>query len=69
MSADDAAVRAHLAAGRDFNDPRCRNSAGLATDEPPPRLPGEHRRIYLFSPVAWKAQHVNDTLRLLHRRP
>lgn len=70
MSVDGAPIRAQLARGADFSDPLCRNSIGLSTDEALlPSLPGGHRRLFLFSPSAWKAEQVNATLKLLHRLP
>ncbi len=52
MGIDEDAIRAALAHGDDFRDPRCQTSYGLATDEPlPPMRPG--RRLYLFHPEAW----------------
>jgi len=58
MAADDRRVRAHLAAGGDFASPLCRQSVGLATDEPWPALPSgwaRTRRLYLFHPRPWNA--------------
>ncbi len=52
MSADEAAIRALLAQGRDVAVPEAAHSWGISTDEPLPRLrPG--RRIYAFHPGSW----------------
>jgi hypothetical protein len=52
MSADEAAIRALLAQGREVAVPEAAHSWGISTDEPLPRLrPG--RRIYAFHPGSW----------------
>jgi hypothetical protein len=48
-------VKARLAAGRDFANPRCRTAVAISADTPLPRLPGG-RRIYLFSPRSWSSR-------------
>lgn len=59
MGIDDEAIRDALARGRDFQDPLCRSSYGLATDEPvPPLVPG--RRLYLFHPRPWTGEAFQD---------
>ncbi len=55
MGRDRDAVVSWLNSGRDFREPLCRNSIGIATDEPPPPLPAG-RRVYIFAPVAWTPQ-------------
>lgn len=57
MGVDDAAVKHHLASGRDFTVPRCRASLGLSLDEPLEGLPAG-RRIHLFSPTRWSASQL-----------
>lgn len=52
MGRDEGAVRASLARGDDFAEPRCRRSAGVSLDEPPPRIPAG-RRLYVFNPRRW----------------
>ncbi len=54
MGLDEEAIRAALARGDDFREPRCRTSYGLATDEPLPPLRSD-RRLYLFHPEPWTA--------------
>jgi hypothetical protein len=54
MGPPGAAMRARLAAGRDFADPRCRKAVAISADTPLPRVPTQ-RRIYLFSPRSWTA--------------
>lgn len=54
MGPEGESVRAKLAAGRDFAEPRCRAAVAISTDAPLPRLP-PGRRIYLFSPRSWTA--------------
>jgi hypothetical protein len=54
MGPEGESVRAKLAAGRDFAEPRCRTAVAISTDTPSPRLP-PGRRIYLFSPRSWTA--------------
>lgn len=47
MGPDAEGVRRRLGAGEDFDEPLCRSSVGLSSDEPAPRLPPGRRR-YLF---------------------
>ncbi|WP_296596957.1 hypothetical protein [Phenylobacterium sp.] len=46
-------LKAKLAAGGDFADPRCRSALAISTDTPV-RAPAG-RRVYLFSPRSWTA--------------
>jgi Protein of unknown function (DUF3142) len=57
MGVDEAAVKHHLASGRDFSLPRCRASLGLSLDEPLEDLPAG-RRIHLFSPTPWSPSRL-----------
>jgi hypothetical protein len=47
-----AKLKAKLAAGGDFADPRCRRAIGVATDTPLARYPRD-RRVYVFNPHSW----------------
>ncbi len=49
-------LRARLAAGGDFNHPRCRDAVGVATDTPAVVPPG--RRRYIFNPRPWDAAAI-----------
>ena len=51
-----------LRRGQDFTDPACRLSAGVATDEPLPRL-RYGRRVYVFHPRPWTAAAAANILR------
>ncbi len=59
MGADAARVRAHLAAGRDWNEPLCRGSYGISLDEPLDIKFKEHRRVYYFNSRAWKKSDLD----------
>jgi hypothetical protein len=48
MGADTANIRSYLAAGNDFREPLCRQSYGIATDEPIKNSFDKTRRVYLF---------------------
>jgi len=52
MGAEDREVRRYLQSGNDFRVESCRNSLGVSTDEPWPKLPSG-RRLYVFHPVSW----------------
>ena len=49
-------LRAKLAAGGDFTQPRCRRALGIATDTPAVLPPG--RRVYIFNPRPWDAAAI-----------
>ncbi len=51
-----------LAVGGDFASPVCRESIGISTDEPLPKLPSG-RRIYVFKPGPWTRASVEQVLR------
>lgn len=53
MGRGGSRLRAKLAAGGDFNHPRCRMAVGVATDTPVAVPPG--RRLYVFNPRPWDA--------------
>jgi hypothetical protein len=52
MGPDRASILLRLEAGDDFEEPLCRQSSGISTDELVPRLP-PGRRLYIFNPRAW----------------
>jgi hypothetical protein len=52
MGREAAAVRASLAAGRDFGPGICRFSVGVSTDEPVPAVP-QGRKRFVFNPEPW----------------
>jgi len=52
----------HYTAGNDFRGELCRSSAGVSTDELPARIPSG-RRVYVFDPRGWTADHVQAMLR------
>lgn len=47
-------LKAKLARGGDFANPRCRTALALSTDTPLERIP-PGRRVYLFNPRSWTA--------------
>lgn len=47
-------LKARLAAGGDFANPRCRTALAVSTDTPLARAPAG-RRVYLFNPRSWTA--------------
>ncbi len=55
MGPDRRDVLLRLGRGGDFRTDLCRQSIGLAVDEPIPKLPAG-RRLYLFHPRAWTAE-------------
>jgi len=59
MGPDAEAIRQALAAGRDFRSPLCRHGAGVALDEPIPRLP-PGRSLYVFAPRPWSDVEYRD---------
>ncbi len=52
MGATGARMRAKLAAGGDFTNPRCRTALAVSSDAPIVRAPAG-RRVYLFDPQGW----------------
>lgn len=54
MGPGGAAIRAKLARGGDFRNPRCRSALAISTDAPLARIPAG-RRVYLFNPRSWTA--------------
>ena len=62
MGVDDRQVRIHLNAGKDFRPGICQGSAGIATDEPVPKLPGGGR-VYVFHSRAWSEEAFTTAVR------
>jgi hypothetical protein len=52
MGADTKQVVSHLESGGDFRPAIAKQSLGISTDEPLPRLPSG-RRVYIFTERAW----------------
>ena len=52
MGPDRASILLRLDAGEDFEEPLCRQSAGISSDESVPPLPSD-RRLYIFTPRPW----------------
>ncbi|WP_293346717.1 hypothetical protein [Phenylobacterium sp.] len=55
-------LKARLAAGGDFANPRCRGALAVSTDTPLARAPAG-RRVYLFNPRSWTAASFERTRR------
>ena len=53
MGADDQTIKGFLSNGHDFAEPLCRQSYGIAIDEPVAIKFRSERRIYLFNNRAW----------------
>ncbi len=62
MGPDGERLKAGLAAGEDFADPRCRTAIGISTDTPLARIPGG-RRVYVFNPHSWTPADIAGALR------
>ena len=62
MGADDRHIRLRLKARDDFRPRICRESLGVATDEPVTGLPAG-RRVYLFHPRAWSADSFQQSIK------
>jgi Protein of unknown function (DUF3142) len=58
MGADDRTIKSFLARGNDFREPICRNSYGIALDEPLAMNVDRSRRQYIFNVRAWTANDV-----------
>jgi hypothetical protein len=58
MGADDRNVKNYLASGKDFAEPLCQTSYGIATDEPFDMKFAPARRIYVFNSRAWTENDV-----------
>jgi hypothetical protein len=62
MGPDRQQIRRYLESGGDFRTALCRDSLGLSTDEPLPRLPAG-RRIYVFHPRTWSATAADNVIK------
>jgi hypothetical protein len=58
MGADSQTIKSFLANGQDFNEPLCRSSYGIATDEPLSINFDLARRTYIFNSRAWKSEDL-----------
>jgi hypothetical protein len=56
----------HYSPGGDFRGELCRSSVGISTDELPASIP-PGRRVYVFDPRGWPADHVQAVLRKVSR--
>jgi hypothetical protein len=63
MGAEGERLKARLAAGADFANPRCRAAIGISTDTPLARIPGG-RRVYVFNPHSWTPADIAAALRI-----
>ena len=66
MGVDRQQIVFHLNAGADFRPALCRQSVGVSTDEPRPRLPAG-RRVYIFHPRSWSQEAVHGILQEVRR--
>lgn len=53
MGADDRTIKSYLASGKDFQEPICRRSYGVAVDEPVQTNFDRSRRRYIFNVRPW----------------
>ena len=60
MGADTGPVKNRLAAGNDFGEPLCRQSYGIALDEPLEMKFEKSRRIYVFNSRSWTADDLSS---------
>ena len=60
MGADDRSIKSFLAEGNDFHEPLCRQSYGIAVDEPVETKFDDARRQYVFNVRAWTQQDVQN---------
>jgi hypothetical protein len=59
MGADDRAIRDYLGRGRDWREPLCRGSYGLAVEEPVRAEFKAGRRFYYFKSSAWSKSDLD----------
>jgi hypothetical protein len=60
MGADDKPIKNLLANGRDFGEPLCRRSYGVASDEPLEMKFQPQRRVYVFNNHSWTKPDVDS---------
>ena len=58
MGKDDRSIKLFLESGKDFKEPICRRSYGVAVDEPLAVTLDRSRRQYIFNVRAWTEQDV-----------
>ena len=58
MGKDDQTIKAFLESGKDFKEPLCRRSYGVALDEPLAMAFDGSRRQYIFNVRAWTEEDV-----------
>ena len=58
MGKDDQTIKLFLGSGKDFKEPICRRSYGVAVDEPLAMTFDRSRRQYIFNVRAWTEQDV-----------
>ena len=58
MGADNQTIKGFLAGGNDFAEPLCRQSYGIAIDEPVTIKFKPARRVYLFNNRAWTTDDI-----------
>lgn len=61
MGRDRHQITAYLRAGRGFDQPVCRSSAGVSTDEAFPELPAG-QRLYIFHTRPWSPAAARDVI-------
>jgi hypothetical protein len=60
MGPDRTSIMLRLQDGEDFEEPLCRQSVGISTDELVPHLSG--RRLYIFNPDTWTRATFNKVV-------
>jgi hypothetical protein len=60
MGADDKPIKNLLANGKDFGEPLCRRSYGVASDEPLEMKFQTQRRVYVFNNHSWTKPDVDS---------
>ena len=58
MGKDDQSIKSFLESGKDFSEPLCRRSYGIAVDEPIAMTFNRSRRQYIFNVRAWTKKDV-----------
>ncbi|MBX7173570.1 MAG: DUF3142 domain-containing protein [Pyrinomonadaceae bacterium] len=69
MGADDKTIRDFLASGKDWIEPKCRNSYGISLDEPLKMEFRPNRKFYLFinNPNGWKKSDLEKINSLVEK--
>jgi len=60
MGADDKPIKNLLANGKDFGEPLCRRSYGIAVDESLEMKFDQRRRVYVFNNHSWTKPEVDS---------